>query len=337
MKTLACLALISFALTTYTLTTALAQAPVKLLEVALERSVPYQLARSDLKSASDKLERLKADPLAVKPELLEAKLGLESANVNLLSSKLDVRKNLTKELFAWLEAKDSLDLAKLKTGLAQANLAAAQVRFKSGSINQLEVNRSEADAKSAVIDQDGAETDLDGAAGNLTTRLGSLPAMNLALEPTPKPARAMLEAGLGSHPRVVEAKGRVERARLDLEIKDNEFTAQVEVSTAKTALSNAQKTFEDSKALVKVALSNAWDAYSNAVKAVPVRERSRGVAKDDFEAQQARFKKGLISKLAVLQSQVSLEQAELALRQAQHRLALSVMELAVTANTDLWK
>ena len=100
---------------------------------------------------------------------------------------------------------------------------------------------------------------------------------------------------------------------------------------------NAQKGFDDSKVIIKATLSNAWDAYINAGKAIPVRERTRSVAKEDLEAQQARFKKGLVSKLSVQQAQVGLAQAELLLEQAQHRLTLAVVELAVVSNTDLWK
>jgi outer membrane protein len=243
---------------------------------------------------------------------------------------------LSRELFAWLEAQDSLDLAKLKNTLAAAKLNAARVRFKSGAINQIEVNRSEAEARSADTDQDNASADLQATAATLRTRLGELPATNLALEPTPKPQRAALEAGLENQPLVVKAKGGLDRAKLDLEIKDNEFTASVEVQAAKTALTNAQRSLEDARSTAKSALSAAWDAFTAAQKATPVRERSTTVAKEDLTAQQARFAKGLISKLAVLQAQIALESAQLALSQAQHRLALSVVELAAGANLDLW-
>ena len=319
---------------------ALAQAPNKLFALALERSVPYSLAKSEFKSAGEKLERLKSDPLAIKPDLLEAQFGLETARVGLTASNLEVRRNLSRELFAWLEAKDTLDLSKLKNGLAAANLNAARVRFKTGAINQIEVNRSEAEARSADTDQDNANADLEAAASTLRTRLGELPAANLpgnlTLEATPKPQRATLETGLENQPLVVKAKGGLDRAKLDLEIKDNEFSASVEIQAAKTAFTNAQRNLEDARSTAKSVLSAAWDAYTAAQKSIPVRERSASVAKEDLTAQQARFAKGLISKLTVLQAQITLESAQLALSQAQHRLALSVVELAASANLDLW-
>jgi hypothetical protein len=67
--------LASFALASSTL----AQAPSKLFALALERSVPYSLAKSELKSAGEKLERVKSDPLAIKPDLLEAQFGFDTA------------------------------------------------------------------------------------------------------------------------------------------------------------------------------------------------------------------------------------------------------------------
>jgi outer membrane protein TolC len=331
------LLLASFVLASSTLASvALAQAPNKLFTLALERSVPYSLAKSDLKSATEKLERVKSDPLAIKPDLLEAQIAFDAARVGLTSSNLEVRRNLSRELFAWLEAQDTLDLAKLKNTLAAANLNAARVRFKTGAINQIEVNRSEAEARSAETDQDNASADLEAAAATLRTRLGELPAANLTLEPTPKPNRATLEAGSENQPLLVKAKGGVDRAKLDLEIKDNEFTASVDVQAAKTALTNAQRNLEDARSTAKSSLSATWDAFTAAQKAIPVRERSATVAKEDLSAQQARFAKGLISTLAVLQAQITLESAQLALSQAQHRLTLSVVELAASANLDLW-
>lgn len=321
------LALISFAL---------AQTPAKLVAQALERSVPYSLAKSDFKTASEKLERVKSDPLAVKPELLEAQIGFDSARVNLTASNLEVRRNVSRDLFTWLEAKDLLDVAKIKNTLAQANLNAAKVRFKSGAINQIEVNRAEAEDRSADNDQENASADLEAAAANLRTRLGELPAVNVALEATPKPQRAALEAGLENQPRVVIAKGGLDRAKLDLEIKDNDFTASVDVQNAKTALTNAQRNLEDARSNAKSALSAAWDSYTSAQKAIPVRERSANVANEDLSAQKSRFAKGLVSKLAVLQAQIGLESAHLGLAQAQHRLALTVIDLAAASNVDLW-
>lgn len=326
------LSLASFALVSL----ALAQTPAKVVAQALERSVPYSLAKSEFKTASEKLERVKSDPLAIKPELLEAQIGFDTARVNLTASNLDVRRNVSRDLFTWIEAKDLLDVAKLKNTLAQANLNAAKVRFKSGAINQIEVNRAEAEDRSADTDQENASADLEAATANLRTRLGELPAANVALESTPKPQRAALEAGLENQPRVVIAKGGLDRAKLDLEIKDNEFTASVDVQNAKTSFTNAQRNLEDARSNAKTTLSAAWDAYTASQKAIPVRERSMTVAKEDLSAQQARFAKGLVSKLAVLQAQIGLELAQLALAQSQHRLALTVVDLAATANVDLW-
>ena len=308
-----------------------------LFDTALERSVPYQLARSEYKTASEKLERIKTDPLAIKPELLEAQLAAEATRINLTASKLEVRKSLIRELFAWQEATGTLELTKLKKSLFEANLNSALVRFKSGAINQLEVAKVEADAKSASIDQENAQTDLEGAASLLTTRLGSLPNANVTMGATEKPQRAPLEAALINHPRVIDARARLDRSKLDLEIKDNEYSAAVDVTNAKTTLINAQKGFDDSKVIVKAVFSNAWDAYINAGKAIPVRERARGVAKEDLEAQQARFKKGLVSKLSVQQAQLGFAQTESLLEQAQHRLTLAVVDISLAANNDLWK
>jgi outer membrane protein TolC len=313
-----------------------AQTPPKLFEIATNRSAAYKVALSDLTQATTKLERVRNDPLAVKPELLNAQLELESAKANLTATGLELRRNLTREYNTWKEATQSLEVAKLRLQLSQGNLQAAQVRFKAGAINSVDLARAEADTRGAQVEVTNAESDLATAAANLRVRIGELPTPNAPAETTPKPDRKALEASLENHRSIVQARGVLERARLDVQIKDNDFTAPVEVQNARTVLENAERNLEDLRSNLKTALATTWDAYQAALSAVPIRERNVQVARDELAAQTQRFQKGLIPKLTLMGSQVQLETAQLALEQARNRVSLSILELAVTANLDLW-
>ncbi len=318
-------------------TIGLAQISDKLFELALSRSASVQSAKSDLSEATAKLERTKADPLAIKPELLAAQISVDAAGANFIASRLDLRKNLTRDYFAWTENQDALDLAKLKQQLSQLNLTAAQVRFKAGAINAVELSRAESEARSSSIDLDGSQTDLDGAATNLKTRLGELPKIGETMPATPKPTRAALEASLENNPRFVNAQAQLERSKLDVLIKDNEFTPQAEIDSAKIALENAKRSLDDTRTSFRSNLGTAWDAYQTALAAIPARERNTNVSQDELKAQEARLAKGLASKLNVLQSRVALEQSQFVLSQSRRRAALAVLDLAGLANLDLWK
>jgi outer membrane protein, heavy metal efflux system len=238
-------------------------------------------------------------------------------------------------LLAWDEAKDELRVLGMKLESAQQTLKSNQIKYQNGAINAVELARAEDAAQNAVTDKNKAENDVVVAANAVTRRLGTLP-QDLKLEVTPRPELKTLSESLMQHKNVVQAKANFERAQFDLRVKDNEFTPQSEITQAKNAVKLSEKRLEDAIQSQRVALQNAWDNFQNALNAVPSRERSLEVSRNDLIGQQTRLAKGLVSKLSVLNTQITFESAKNSLQASRNAVMRAVTELAVAANVDVW-
>jgi outer membrane protein, heavy metal efflux system len=312
-----------------------AQVSQKLVDTAYARNVGVQNAENDLEDAQLKLERTTADPLATKREVFEVQLDVRTNTANLIAAKLEVRQNLTKELLAWDEAKDELRVVVMKLEAAQQALKSSQIKYQNGAINAVELARAEDSAQSAVTDKNKAENDVVVAASAVTRRLGKLP-QDLKLEVTPRPELKTLTESLMQHKNVLQAKASFERAQFDLRVKDNEFTPQSEITQAKNAVKLSEKRLEDAIQSQRVALQNAWDAFQNALNAIASRERSLEVSRNDLTGQQTRLAKGLVSKLSVLNTQITFESAKNSLQSSRNAVMRAVTDLAIAANVDVW-
>jgi outer membrane protein, heavy metal efflux system len=312
-----------------------AQVSQKLVDTAYTRNVGVKDAENELEESQLKLERNTADPLATKRDVFEAQLDVRTNTANLIAAKLEVRQNLTRELLAWDEAKDELHVVGMKLESAQQSLKSSQIKYQNGAINAVELARAEDAAQSAVTDKNKAENDVVVAASAVTRRLGTLP-QDLKLEVTPRPELKTLKDSLMEHKNVLQAKASLERAQFDLRVKDNEFTPQSEITQAKNSVKLNEKRLEDAIQSQRVALQNAWDAFQNALNAIASRERSLEVSRNDLAGQQTRLAKGLVSKLSVLNTQITFESAKNSLQASRNAVMRAVTDLAVAANVDVW-
>ncbi len=315
---------------------ALAQIPEKWFVVALVRSDTYAIALNEAQSAKGRLQRLKSDPLVTKPMLLEGSTALELSEARLIAARLEVRRGLFADVFAWSNALDTLEIASTKLGLADANAKAAQARFKVGAITSVEANRADAELRAAQNEISSAQAELAGTVVILRDRLGFMPDSKTPSEAVPRPTKQILERHLEFAVRIVDAKGMLARAKLDLEVKDNEFSAPVEISEAKRVVLKAERNLADARNATKATFTSRWEVYQSAVGALMARERAVQLARDELKTQTERLERGLVSKLVVLQARVTLVQQQAAFEQGRQRFAVSVLELALLVNLDVW-
>ncbi len=316
--------------------TASAQIPEKWFSAALARSDSFSIALSEAQNAKIRLQRLKSDPLATKPLLLEASTTLELAEARVIAARLDVRRSVLQDTFAWNSAANALDLASARANLADANARAANARFKTGAITNSELNRAEADLRAAQSEVTSARSEWLAASEVLRSRLGFAADASLPNVATPRPQKIILEKSIENNLRVVETRGSLARAKLDLTIKDNEFTAPVEINEARRSVANAERNLADARNVVKTGLVNRWETYQSTVNAITARERGVQLARDELKTQSDRFSRGLVSQLVVLQAKVNLAQQLALFEEARQRFSLAVLELAVLVNVDVW-
>lgn len=307
----------------------------ELLSSAQTRSPSLQLAQNELTQAQTGLKRVQNDPLALRPQQLEAQGRLEQAKAGVIAARLALRATLAQELSTLSGAEDDLAQAGARLEIAQLTLNATNLRAKAGAATKLDVDKASTELRNAQNALAQAKAALASAQQSVKTRAGGLPKQSLTQFAAPK--LETLKAALGQHPRVLKASSNVKLAQLDLTVKDNDLSAPVEVQAARDALAGAQKTLEDTKDEVERGLLDAWQGYRNAVSALANRERSAAAARQDLQVQSARFGKGLISRLAMLQARSSALEAENAVDSARAALEIALTRLATAANVDVWK
>jgi outer membrane protein TolC len=315
---------------------AFAQIPQNLMVIASERSRELQNAITELQNATDKLEVLEADSLSTKNEILMARLDVEGSTVNLAEARLKLRQDLTQDVFSLELARNSVRIAKIRVELALLTLKAAQARFASGSINNVELSRVQNETTNTELEMSKAEADVSTAITNLTKRIGAIP-NEIKLEITPKPANTKIfDDNVENATRVIQARLVLEKIRLDIRAKDNDLTPRIELEQLRRTAASAEKRLIDTRIEVKNGIRLAWDNYQGTFALVANQERTLELSKREYEGQQKRFERGLISKVQLLQAQISFETAKHQLESARQKVSLSVLGLALTVNVDLW-
>jgi outer membrane protein TolC len=318
------------------LTPALAQVLPLWMNRAVESAPSYLDAQATVKDQQRQLDRLQSDALATALERKAATSSLALGKVGLIKARLTARKALMQEYFSWLEAEDLLNLATLANAISRDTLKAAQSRFKAGAINAIDQAKAENNARSAMQDLQDARTAFNNVEDILKTHVGSLPDARTQFEPV-KPRRDVLETGLPQHPQWLAATIAFKKAETDFLLKNNEFSARVEIDIAENNVVAAQRTAEDAKTNVRVTFKLAWDTVNRLQNIVAARTEDLNVAQNEYTGQQFRFDKGLIPRLNLQQSQLTVQRARAAVSIAQHQYVLAVLDMALSANADLWK
>lgn len=316
---------------------AFAQVPDKWFSAALARSDGFAIAQNEAQNAKLRLQRLKTDPFITKPLLLEATTALELSEARVIAARLEVRRGLWQDAFSCTSTQDTLEVALAKLDLADTNAKAANARLKTGAITAAEFNRAEADLRASQSEVTSAQAEAAAASEVLKNRLGFVPDNKTPNQAIVRPSRQMLERNLEFGVRTIEAKGALARAKLDLEIKDNEYSALAEITEAKRVVANSERNLADIRNSSKAIFLTRWENYGSASSALTARDRAVALAKDELKTQNERLQRGLISKLVVLQARVNLAQQLAAFEQSRQRLALAVLELAVLVNLDIWQ
>jgi outer membrane protein TolC len=311
------------------------QAP-QLLPAALERSLSYQEALENLAEVKTKLDQTNSDPLATGLDELTAKGNWELAKANALAARLAVRRDTLRDWGGYRQAVGALEVAQLRDSLAKGNLTAAQARFKAGAINRLELVKAEAEARDASQASLEAQSDLDTALGNLRLRIGELPKPDAVREAMPKTTLEVLLKAVELTPRVIEARNRWERAKVDVASKTPEANSASEMAQAQAALTTSERGLADVRASTSRAIQTAWEALGNQQSGLASRERALDTARAELKAQETRLQQGVSSRFMVLQARIQLKTAENNLEQAQYRVLQALVDAAIAANVNVW-
>ena len=306
---------------------------------ALASGPDISTSRANLQKAQASFAATNADPTSIITSKLSARQGLEGAQLNLLSTKLNVLSSVVSGYVAAYEAALRAELYAAQQTLNTRNLAIAQARQRAGTATALDVTKAQNTLSTTAQDLADARAQLPILEAQLGKTLGL--SGDLKLQPPPRApglsvSLASLQAGLESRlSSVQQAAQAVESAQLSVTVSNNDYTPARTLQDAQVALSNAQRSLQDAQKSATNSLRDAYRAAQNAEKQVGIAGASLSAAQTTYAQTQARLRAGTAAAIDVQSAAGNVQQAQLTSVQAQDAVWKALAALSAASGQDL--
>ncbi len=304
------------------------------LEQALTLSPTVDAAiissRTELASAQRDLERVKADPLSLRLDILQAEQSLASKQEALDKALLSNRFTISQAFFNALESDEALSNSQKQLEIAHATLTAQQIRYQAGAITQIDLSNAQNDSVEAERSLSDAQNTRNLAYSQLTSYLGQEPS-SLAPFATEAPTLEALEVyqsqALEKNIPLNVLKRALDLTQVQLQIVDNDFSSRSQIDSAKDALSNAQLNLADYQNSLGLTIESSYNSVISAQASYQNALEAFNTATNDLNAQKTRLDAGSISPISFKQSELVFAQKQAALSRSRHQLVLSFIRL----------
>lgn len=308
------------------------------LEAAAARTA-VRNAELVLADAEQALARTTADPLALRPDLLQADQAAELAAAQVRLSRFEAEAEIARAFTGALEAERGVALAEAGRDLLAQALRITRIRYGNGSATELDVLEAEAALQEG---EDGLSAARQGRAlarRNLESLLpepaGELAPIESAALPAALPPLLELEAGLELHPQLLQVTHAVELARMGVRLLDPSYAPRAQIDTAELQLRQAEAGAREARRGLSLQVRSLHAAALRAADALATARATLATTRSREEIEQRRLEAGLIAEIAYRQARVSTLQAEAAAEQALHEYLLALLDLQVASATEI--
>ncbi len=287
-------------------------------------------AQLELSDSQVSLSRVQADPLAIKPDIIQAQHRSAMAQADYTQTLYETQSELVKAYTDALEAEAQRNLASQALGLSQQGLRIAQIRFDRGGATQLDVKDAENDLAGAQQNFEFAEEGMRLSNSNLSSLLG---VPNYALQPIssdislPLPTLDQVKAALENHPTLLQVKQGAEMAQIGLDLLDPSYSSRKQIDDAKLQLGRAQEGVGEARRGLGIQAQSLLNLAQNAFNSRSVELDGLRNAQERLSLEKQRLDSGLIPEITYNQTQLSTSQAQIAYMQAQHSYLNALLNL----------
>ena len=286
--------------------------------------------RTDLEAAERDLNRVRADPLALRLDTLQAEQGWAAAQNKLVSTRVATQVEIANAYTAALEADEALQLAQKEQGIASQTLEAQRVRLSAGAVTQLDVDKANNDYQAALRTTADAEANRNLAYAQLSSLLGSsvtnLETLSDELLALPN-LEDVNQRAKSQNAQLLANSRSVELARTRLAAIDNAFSARSDIEAAQDSLENANIGFAESQRTLDLNVQNSYNAVLSSQARYESALANYATALADLNAQKTRLSAGSISPLSFAQSELNFQLTAASLNSAKHAFYLSLLRL----------
>ncbi len=283
----------------------LATSATDFLSKAFQIDAQYREAVRAQEKASSELNQAKADPESAPLTLVRAQEAAELARAKVSQAQKEATARAFDAYAGVATASSDLENAKSKKELADLQLQAAKLRLDAGAISKATFAKSQLQNAQAISLVKAATRNLVQAKAKLKTygavTLESIEAPN-SLIPDDYGADGLYA--------LAQAKSAVVEAQRALDLASGPDSPAQDKLDRQRDLDGANKSLADLSENVEEALSLAKTRYESAVDSLAQARDALGSATSDLAADQKRFNAGSISKIALMQSRIAVEDAD---------------------------
>lgn len=306
------------------------------IELGLKQNQSVIDAQRNLEDAEQTLKEAEGDPTTLILSLTQARNNLLYRKAQLNYVKLQVTQTVRSNYFAVLEAQNQLNLAKKQLELANENLKAVKIRRSLGNATDTDVAQAENNVASAQNSVTLLENNLKTATERLLLSIGLDPSTKIVLsEPIFKEVAIDIEnlkkQAQDNLPTVIQAQNNYNLARLQYDLVNNEYTPQSQIRSAKLSLDTAQDSLRQVISNLEPTIDSAYANVISSLNQVRIQEKNLTLARKNLETDTARLKVGTITKLQLMNTEISLISAENSYKSAVYNYikALDALSVAV--------
>lgn len=296
-------------------------------------------AELELSDAREARERSQADPLALRPDKLQAEQRLTLAERALEQARLDAVAELAGSYTQLLEAEAQRDLAQQGEALSAQAVEIAEIRLERGSGTELDVRNARTALQEAREGVRAAQEGVALARSNLAS-LSNLDEDELSdVAPIPEemlvrlPHRQTVLSSLGRQPQLLEARQGRELAAVGLDVLDPSYAPRVQIENAELQLRQTEELVREAERGLELQLRSLYNQAESARERYQVEQQAYANAQEELAFAERRFEAGLIAEIELRERELQTAQAELAVLQAKHAYLGALLELqAATLN-----
>ena len=287
----------------------------------LKASPDLWKAEAELKAAEARAQALEDDPYAAPFERAEAEDAVLRAQALLRKTRLALRQQALETFAAVPLARAALRLAEARRAYAELAARAAQIRFERGAISNMERDQ----ALSALAEAQAAVEEARARLKAAEAALRRYGAFSAEAVPELSPPGRLSAAAHPDHLLARLARKAAERALRSAAAPD---TPRIETERRRDAYQAAQKAFLAKADELERLLAKREADYQAARAALEAKIQTLAARKRALQAARARYERGTVSRLTVLQAALDEKSAELALTEARLALARAALLLS---------
>ncbi|MDX2003828.1 MAG: TolC family protein [Meiothermus sp.] len=293
-----------------------------------------------LTNAKADLAAKEGDPSVLIVQLTQARNTAALEAVRLENTRLSTGSNAVNAYISLYENQENIKLQTAQVALDQRNLEVARARLQARNGTQLDVDKAQnslAGSRQTLTDLQANQSVLS---NRLETQLGRSLSGNLTVAELPalKTTSCKLEdLEKGLEARSVNVLQNAQQAalnELNVQLSDNDYTAPTTLRDNKTNLENARRNLETTRQNALTSLRDAWRQVQNAAEQVRLRNADLENNKKTLTQDQARFRSGTISRLALQQTEVATLRSAFQALQAENSYLRALGTLSTSAGVD---